>query len=283
MSNTVMMRLLIVIFGIVVANTPLSAFDKNWIYGEFQASKFAPNDDVALVAWNTPTGRNRLMQSEYKNDYFQLAHNFQPQANPLYCGIASSVIVLNSMRLSTSGVPSQKAIEVKVPNALGGGYLNYPSYSQLTMLGEKTEPVKSRAIIELKNQDDPKAKLDPGLTLQNLHDILENYGTQVQLHYADRKPDEGIVIFRNNLKKALSDSTDFVIVNFHGKTMGAPTDGHISPVAAYDEKSDSVLLLDVAGYLNPWYWTPIEYLYRAMHTKDGDKYRGYVVVSESKL
>ena len=280
MRYPAMARLLIVILTIVVFDTPLSASGENWTYGEFHASKFSPNGDVALVAWDTTTGRDRLVRSEYKNDYFQLAHNFQPQANPLYCGIASSVIVLNSMRLSTGGVPNQKAIEVKVPEALGSGYLDYPSYSQLTLLGEKTESVKSRAIIELKNQNDPKAKLDPGLTLQNLHDVLKAYGTRVQLHYANRNPDEGTKVFRDTLKKALSDSSDFVIVNFHGKTMGAPTDGHISPVAAYDEKSDSVLLLDVAGYLNPWYWAPAEHLYRAMHTKDGDNYRGYVVISD---
>lgn len=280
MKKPVIVHFLIIIFGIVVADTAYSASAENWTYGEFHASKFAPNRDVALVAWDSPTGRDRLMRSEYKNDYFQLAHNFQPQANPLYCGIASSVIVLNSMRLPTGRVPNQKAIEVKVPEVIGGGYLDYPSYSQLTFLGEKTESVKARVKIELKNQNDPKEKLDPGLRLQNLHDVLEAYGARIQLHYADRKPDEGIEVFRSTLKKVLSDSTDFVIVNFHGKTMGAPSDGHISPVAAYDEKSDSVLLLDVAGYLNPWYWTPAEYLYRAMHTKDGDNYRGYVVISD---
>lgn len=280
MKYPVMARLLVALLGVVLADTSLSASAEDWIYGKFHTSQFAPNSGVAIVAWNTPAGRDRLMRSEYKNDYFQLAHNFQPQANPLYCGIASSVIVLNAMRLSRNGVPSQKAIEVKVPKALGGGHLDYPSYSQLTLLGEKTELVKPREVIELRNQNDPKAKLDPGLTLQNLHGVLEAYGTRAQLHYADREPSEGTDEFRSALKKALSDSTDFVIVNFHGKTMGAPTDGHISPVAAYDEKSDSVLLLDVAGYLNPWYWTPTEHLYRAMHTKDGDNYRGYIVISD---
>ena len=282
MKKPVIARFLIIIFGMVVADTVLSASAENWTYGEFRVSIFAPNRDVALIAWDSPTGRHRLMRSEYKNDYFQLAHNFQPQANPLYCGIASSVIVLNSMRLPTGGVPSQKEIEVKVPEVMGGGYLDYPSYSQLTLLGEKTESVKARVKIELKNKNDPKEKLDPGLRLQNLHDVLEAYGARVQLYYADRKPDEGIEVFRSTLKKVLSDSTDFIIVNFDGKIMGAPTDGHISPVAAYDEKSDSVLLLDVAGYLNPWYWTPAEYLYRAMHTKDGDNYRGYVVISDPR-
>lgn len=280
MNYQVIARLLVAVFGLILADIACSSSAEKWSYGQFRTSQFAPISKVELIAWGTPTGRERLMQSQYKNDYFQLAHNFQPQVNPLYCGIASSVIVLNSMRLATNGVPSQKAIEVKVPEALGGGRLDYPSYSQLTLLGEKTDSVKSRAVVELKNKNDPKEKLNPGLTLQDLHDVLEAYGALVQLHYVEREPDEGIDDFRSSLKKILSNSTEFMIVNFHGKTMGAPTDGHISPVAAYDEKSDSVLLLDVAGYLNPWYWTPTEYLYRAMHTIDGNKYRGYVVVSD---
>ena len=275
-----MVRLLVTILGLMLADTSFSASVEDWTYGEFHAAQFSPESDVAIVAWDTTLGRDRLMRSEYKNDYFQLADNFQPQLNPLYCGIASSVIVLNSMRLATNAVPSQKAIEVNVPEALGGGRLDYPSYSQLTLLGEKTDRVKSRTVIELRNQDDPEAKLDPGLSLHDLYGVLEVYGARTQLYYADREPAEGTDDFRRILKKALSDSTHFVIVNFHGKTMGTASDGHISPVAAYDEKSDSVLLLDVAGYLNPWYWVPTEHLYRAMHTRDGDKYRGYVVISD---
>lgn len=139
-----------------------------------------------------------------------------------------------------------------MPKALGGGRLNYPSYSQqLTLLGEKTESIKSRANIELKNLHAAKKKFDPGLTLQELSEVLKAYGTDVQIHYADKSPLEGSGLFRKVLKKILSDSTHFVIVNFYGKSIGAPTDGHITPVAAYDEKTDSVLLLDVAGYLNP--------------------------------
>lgn len=277
-----MVRVLVTVVGLALATSALSASVDKWAYGQFHATKFSSNSDVILVGWDTPAGRDRLMRSKYKNDYFQLAHNFQPQANPLYCGIASSVIVLNSMRLATSGAPSQKALEVKVPATLGGGHLAYPSYSQLTLLGKKTESVKSRAVIELKNQNVPNAVIDPGLTLKDLRGVLEAYGARAQLNYADLDLDKGTDKFRSTLKKSLVDSSHFIIVNFHGKTMGAPTDGHISPVAAYDEKSDSVLLMDVAGYLNPWYWTPVEYLYRAMHTKDGDNYRGYIVISDSQ-
>ena len=57
------------------------------------------------------------------------------QANPLYCGVASSVIVLNALRLNSNAVPGQKSLEVVVPENLGGGRRPYPGYSQLTLLG----------------------------------------------------------------------------------------------------------------------------------------------------
>ena len=115
-----------------------------------------------------------------KPSYFELSSNFQPQINPLYCGIASSVIVLNSLRLPSGEVPSQAGIEISKPAALGGGTLEYPSYSQLTLLGMKTNRVKDRDVIELKSRN-TKGQYNPGLTLKQLQGILESYGAAVEV------------------------------------------------------------------------------------------------------
>jgi len=250
-------------------------------YGVFGPSSFSPQGEIVLVDWNTEDGKSRLASSAYKTDFFQLAHNYQPQANPLYCGVASSVIVLNALRLNRNAVPSQKSLEVVVPEDLGGGRRPYPAYSQLTLLDERTEPVKPRAVIELKNAAGG-GEIDPGLKLIQLKGILEAYDTRVDLHYADADSVDAVAAFRDDLKSVLADSVRFLIVNFNGSTIGASTHGHISPVAAYDEKTDSVLLLDVAGYFNPWYWAPVTDLYGAMHTLDDDHYRGYLVVEDRK-
>ena len=75
-------------------------------------------------------------------------------------------------------------MEVKVPETLGGGVFDYLSYSQLTLLVEKTDYIKSRAVIELKNQNYPKAKLGLGLTFDHIspvtaHDVNNNYQTKI--------------------------------------------------------------------------------------------------------
>jgi hypothetical protein len=250
------------------------------LYGVFGPSSFSPQRETVLIGWDTGEGRKRLARSAYKSDFFQLADNFQPQANPLYCGIASSVIVLNAMRLNRNAVPSQRSLEVEVPRDLGGGRLQYREYSQMTLLGERTEPVKPRAVIELKNAGDGEGKISPGLTLGQLKGILEAYDARVALHYANADSEDAVAAFRKDLMAVLADSVRFMVVNFKGKAMGTSTGGHISPVAAYDEQTDSVLVLDVAGHRNPWYWVPVAHLHGAMHTLDGKHYRGYLVVED---
>jgi hypothetical protein len=257
------------------------AGEKTTNYGVFGPSSFSPQGETVLIRWDTEEGQTRLARSSYKNDFFQLADNFQPQANPLYCGIASSVIVLNAMRLNRNEVPSQRSLEVVVPSAMGGGRLQYREYSQMTLLDERTEPVKARVVIELKNAGDEAGKIQPGLTLAQLKGILEAYHARVVLHYVDTDSEDAIRGFRKDLKAVLTDSERFLVVNFKGKALGTSTDGHISPVAAYDEQSDSVLVLDVAGHRNPWYWAPAADLYGAMHTLDGEHYRGYLVIEDA--
>ena len=113
------------------------------------------------------------------------------------------MIVLNALRLNSNAVPSQKSLEVVVPENLGGGRRPYPAYSQLTLPGERTEAVKPRAVIELKNTGEGGGEIDPGLKLAELKGILEAYDTRVDLHYADPDSGAAVAAFREDLKYAL--------------------------------------------------------------------------------
>lgn len=250
----------------------------------FGPSSFSDRGEVVLAAWNSDEGLRRLNRSTHKVDFHQLAHRFQPQINPLYCGIATTTILLNAIKIPRGAAPSQEELEVEKPQVWGGGRIPFPSYSQVTLLNEETDEVKPRTLIDLaniteENTDDEKA-FNPGLNLDQLRRIQEIYDLKAQLFYADKEPTDGVTLFRQEVKSALSDHDKFIVVNFVGTTIGTTTGGHISPLAAYDEETDSVLVLDVAGHKNPWYWSPVSHLYRAMHTKDGDSYRGWLVVQD---
>lgn len=253
-------------------------------YGEFGPS---PSGKFVLVPWNSGGGILRFNQSAYKQDFFQLATNFQPQLNSVYCGVASSVIILNTLRLPQGKAPRARDLEIKRPQAFGGGMIPFPNYTQLTLLNTKTDKaVKSRKLVKMQNVT-PENTHDanaftPGFHLHELKKLLEFYNTKVEINYAKEPLRVGVKKFREKLKEilAMGEKKKFIIANFHGRTMGAPTGGHYSPIGAYDERTDNLLIMDVGGFKNPWYWAPVKKFYKAMHTRDGDKFRGYLIVRE---
>ena len=74
----------------------------------------------------------------------------------------------------------------------------------------------------------------------------------------------------------------YIIVNFDRESLYGVRNGHISPLAAYNEETDRFLLLDVARYRYPPVWIKAVDLFEAMNTKDkaAGKYRGYVIISK---
>ncbi|MGB0904790.1 MAG: phytochelatin synthase family protein, partial [Mangrovicoccus sp.] len=68
------------------------------------------------------------------------------------------------------------------------------------------------------------------------------------------------------------------------KALPQEGDGHISPVGAYDEASDTVLILDVAKYKYPPVWITVQKLHDAMMLPDSSskRSRGFVEVSYSQ-
>ncbi|MBU6338863.1 MAG: hypothetical protein KGQ36_02705 [Rickettsiales bacterium] len=233
--------------------------------------------------WNSVEGLKRLKNSKFNNDFYQLANYYQPQINPLYCSVATGVMLMNALNAGEE-IPSQKENEIKKPEAMGGGVIEFHSYSQLGFLNEKTDKIKKREIIQLKEPKEVKngEKIyDAGVALGDYAKILNKaYGLKVKLHYVEQNDEKSIQKFRDDVKKYLAEDKKFIVVNFDGKMIGNKTKGHISPLAAYDEESDSILVLDAALHKNTWYWVQLPSLYKAMNTKDGDNYRGYLIVGK---
>ena len=73
---------------------------------------------------------------------------------------------------------------------------------------------------------------------------------------------------------------DYVLVNYARKSLGQTGGGHISPLGAYDEASDSFLIMDVNPNRAPWVWVGADDLIGAMRTFDTVENRGYLLISE---
>jgi len=75
--------------------------------------------------------------------------------------------------------------------------------------------------------------------------------------------------------------TSFLIVSYTRQVIGQTGTGHFSPIGAYDEASDHVLVLDTARFKYGPHWIPLQLMFDALLPidKDTGKSRGYAVLS----
>lgn len=242
-----------------------------------------PLANVALVRFDEPESIARLERSRHKVDFFRLANQFEAQHNGGFCGVASGVIVLNALRVDdktitkprdTSSVPPELARNI--PPRFDPFFSRY---TQGTFMDERFEKVKPKVAF-FGQPRAPGEKPDPGLQLRQLGDILTAHGLDVQVRVVDEKADEKAQ--KKEITDNLKTPEDLVVVNYVRPALGQPGGGHLSPLGAYDQKSDSFLVLDVNANAQHWVWAPAKALFEAMRTKDGPEYRGYLLIKEKR-
>lgn len=212
-----------------------------------RAFRTPPVDPVALpeplIALESNEGQAMLAEAAFKADAPPLRDTFVSQLRPGYCGVASATAVLNALALGQ------------------------PSVSQETFFSPQAEQVRGEWRVTF-----------GGMTLEQLAGLLVAHGAKVVTTHAT---DSSVGVFRKELQRNLAEPGDFLLVNYTRAVLEQGSNGHISPVAAYDETSDRALVLDVAAYRYPPTWIPVDLLWKAMNTPDraARKSRGYLVVS----
>ena len=245
-------------------------------FGIFFVFIFNFQNAFALEIWNSEQGIAMFNSSQYKNDFFQLANFYQAQENPLYCSSASALIVKNA--LFYPEIPSQNSSETIKPD---GTKILFPLYiSQHEFFNDKTETIKEKSVIDFQKKSTTLSPndFDPGLNLSDFAKILKIHKIKSKIYHQTEFNENEINKFREVLKDILNDKNKFLIANFDGKIIQAKTNGHISPIVAFDEISDSLLILDVALHKNQWYWVKVADFVKAMNTIDGKNFRGYLIV-----
>lgn len=206
-----------------------------------------------LIGAASDAGETLLIEADAREAYFPLAINFVTQKNQAFCGVASSVMVLNAI-----GVPAPPVPE----------YDPYSTFTQDNLLNARSEQVIP--VETIKKQ---------GMTLDELGGLLALQPVQVEVRHA---ADSSLDTFRKEARSYLATKRQFVIVNYLRKAMGQEKGGHISPLAAYDAETDRFLILDVARYKYPPVWVTTTDLFNAMNTQDSDnanRTRGYVLIA----
>ena len=206
-----------------------------------------------LIPFADPAGQQLLSRASGQGDYGPLAQWFETQANLAYCGVASAVMVLNSLA-------------VEAPPAQG-----YGSYRFWTQPNAFSIP-GSRGFVRA------EVVAQEGMTLAQLQGWLAQHPQLVvERFHADRL---SLGQWRGLLRRSLKDPRDRLLVNYYRSAMGQAGEGHISPVAAYDPHSDKALILDVARYRYPPVWVSAEVLWNAMRSIDSSsgRSRGLLVI-----
>ncbi|MBY6239896.1 phytochelatin synthase family protein [Methylosinus sp. Sm6] len=205
-----------------------------------------------LVDLRSAQGREWFLEAEAREAYWPLATEFVTQANGAFCGVATLVMVLNSL-------------ELPAPPAKG---LDPASFTQENVFDDRTEAIVRRDSI-----------LQRGMTLDELGALFARFGLSARtVHAAQSSLEE----FRALAIDHLSRKKHHVVVNYLRAALGQQRGGHISPLAAYDGRTDRFLVLDVARYKYPPVWIAAADLFAAMNTSDAGndgRSRGFVLVA----
>lgn len=242
-----------------------------------------PSFAAELISFESTEGMKRLERSQAKVDFFPLANHFESQENKSFCGVASSVILLNTLRVPNHAfnTPEDNSLLSKQERQYfpKGFDPVYHRYTQHILLNGKTK--SKMDVLGKPVTVNGKVISDFGFQLSQLSALLKSYGLDVTTRVANNALTEETI--RHELIKNLQNPGDYVLVNYLRKSLGQEGFGHISPLAAYDKESDSFLVLDVDPNTASWTWIPALDLIAAMRTFDTVENRGYVLVKEGKI
>ena len=201
-----------------------------------------------VLSLSSASGMALLTSSEHRRDFAPLVNRFITQATLSYCGVASAVMVLNSLN---------------VPSPPAAGYRSYRFWTQDNLF-DRSLPLSLT----------PQQVGRRGMTLAQL---LNSRGVDVTTFHASEL---SLDRFRSYLVAGLNRPDQRVLVNYLRPVIGQQGGGHISPIAAWHAATDQVLLLDVARYRYPAGWIPVKTLWEASRTVDSasGKSRGLVIV-----
>ncbi|KAK9838104.1 hypothetical protein WJX81_001620 [Elliptochloris bilobata] len=176
--------------------------------------------------------------------FFTLIQQFNTQAEPAFCGLASLAMVLNSL-------------EVDPRRAWKGPW----RYFHEQML-DCCLPLSRVA--------------DTGVTLQEAACLARCNGARVAVAEAGSFSLED---FRAAVAAAARSERDHIVVAYSRKAFLQTGDGHFSPLGGYHEGRDLVLILDTARFKYAPHWVPVAGLYKAMQARgsQGER-RGYLRV-----
>jgi hypothetical protein len=193
--------------------------------------------------------------------------------------ILNTIYALNHKEPPLSVCGSIKEPEKKNKEEKNIVYGNFV-WTEGNFFNEKIEGLIDKDIVE--GRIKKGAVYEPGVSMDRLTEVLNKQGLSAKAIHVGDLSEKSIEEFRSLIKKSMLEPSQFVIANYNLNILSEIQGGHFSPIGAYNEKEDKILILDVWSAFGPRFWIDLKTLYKSMHTKDSDTFRGYILI-QSKL
>lgn len=205
---------------------------------------------TSIITWDSPEGLERIQRSIAKENLWKLLRFYETQNHYAYCGIASVVMAFNS--LSIEAPPSQ---------LLKGK----PFFLQQEFFTENVKAVLNKEEVE-----------KYGMSLNDMAGVLPVFPVIFSKYEAVNLTHEDM---KKTIIEALKNPKQRVLSLYLREILGLGSGGHWSPIAAYDEASDTFLVLDVARFKYPPMWIPTTDFFKSMQTTNkSGKSRGFIIL-----
>ena len=222
-----------------------------------------PLPEDKCVPLDGPCGRKRFERALVggtAENHFKLANQFLTQSSPPSCGVTTLAMVMNALAID--------------PNVRWKGGWRW--FDEAMVLGNCCKA--------------PEEVDERGITMHEFASMARCHGAVAEHWHHEANAGEGhgacgpasLATFRRHVvASATSSDPPLVVASFDRSALGQTGAGHFSPLSAYDVRTDSVLVLDVARFKYPPWWVALEHLYDAMEATDADSgfSRGYFRVS----
>eukprot|EP00929_Paragymnodinium_shiwhaense_P031759 TRINITY_DN17722_c0_g1_i3.p1 TRINITY_DN17722_c0_g1~~TRINITY_DN17722_c0_g1_i3.p1 ORF type:complete len:274 (+),score=31.96 TRINITY_DN17722_c0_g1_i3:48-824(+) len=219
-----------------------------------------------LVYFNSTAGVKLLKHASHDGPFWSLISSFETEL-PGGCGPTTAVMVLNA--LASQGVVAPVTNEYSV---------HFGNFSEIFHYWEQHDINASQCA--------QKATTPWKGSLEQVGSLISCGGPAVKVVRAAAST---AAEFRQTLRDAFEAApVQYVTVNFDRRSLEQAGFGHHSPIGAYDENTDKVLLLDVARYKYPPVWVGVKDMFAAMSSSipmpppfpsNFTTPRGYLVVS----
>ena len=238
---------------------------------------------IKPIVWGTNESTKMIKETKYSKSFFTLLPHYAGQRYLSTCGPATARIILSAIYEKT-GTPFPIEYEfsnVEEENGVTMGKFFLSERAAIDIYHGDDERIDYDVIARLKKIK--SGKYSGAISIARLTEVLNTHPhVKAEFFTVEAKNDPKIEItkFRELVKKITSSDDKYMIINYHFGAFYPYTSGHYSPLVAYHEKTDRVLIMDVASHLGTWVWITIEELYKSMSSVISGCQRGYIVVEQ---